>query len=100
VLTSSAVVVTHAGQNAVADVAVAERPAVIVPQVRPFAEQSRTADALAGHGVAAVRDEWPTPGSIADALDDALAIGASRWADLRTRGAASRAAEVIAGIAS
>ena len=100
VLTSSAVVVTHAGQNAVADVAVAERPALIVPQARPFAEQSRTAAALAEHGVAAVRDEWPTSESIADAVDEALALGATRWADLQTAGAARRAAEAIAGVAA
>ncbi|MBE7160432.1 MAG: hypothetical protein INR72_04225 [Williamsia herbipolensis] len=100
VLTSSAVVVTHAGQNAVADVAAAARPAVIVPQSRPFAEQSRTAAALSGHRVAAVRDEWPAPGTIADAVDDALAVGSSRWADLRTAGAAGRAADVIAGVAA
>ncbi|MEH3154708.1 MAG: glycosyltransferase [Gordonia paraffinivorans] len=100
VLTSAAVVVTHAGQNAVADVAVAARPAVIVPQTRPFAEQSRTAAALAGHGVAAVRDEWPTPASIADAVDDALAHGSAGWVDLRTAGAARRAADVVAEIAA
>ncbi len=99
-LTSSAVVVTHAGQNAVADVAVAARPAVIVPQSRPFAEQSRTAAALAEHGVAAVRDEWPGPEGISDAVDEALALGATRWADLQTAGAARRAAEAIAGVAA
>ncbi|GAA2054194.1 glycosyltransferase [Williamsia deligens] len=99
VLTEAAVVVTHAGQNAVADVAASGRPAVVVPRERPFAEQSRTATALAEHRVAAVRDDWPAPSAISDALDDALAIGASRWSDLRTSGAATRAAAAIAGVA-
>ena len=44
------VVVTHAGQNAIADVAAAERPAIVVPQDRPHDEQRWTARALAADG--------------------------------------------------
>jgi hypothetical protein len=100
VLTSAAVVMTHAGQNAVADVAAAARPAVIVPQDRPFAEQSRTASALADHRVATVRAEWPAPETVSATVDEALALGSSRWAHLQTAGAARRAADVITRIAS
>ncbi|MGZ8178694.1 glycosyltransferase [Williamsia sp. SKLECPSW1] len=99
VLTDATAVITHAGQNAVADVAVAGRPAVIVPQDRPFAEQSRTATALARHGVAAVRPAWPEPAAVAAALDEALDIGSSGWADLQTDGAAGRAADAVADVA-
>ena len=53
------VVVTHAGQNAIADVAAARRPAVVVPQPRPFDEQATTAGALAAAGLAVVCARWP-----------------------------------------
>ena len=42
------VVVTHGGMNAIADVAAARKPAVVVPQARPHGEQLATARALAG----------------------------------------------------
>ena len=45
-------VVTHAGQGAVADVATADRPALLLPQDRPFGEQAATAHALARAGMA------------------------------------------------
>ena len=38
-LRAADVVVTHAGQNAVAEVAAARRPAVVVPKDRPYGEQ-------------------------------------------------------------
>lgn len=46
------VVVTHAGQSAVAEVAAARRAAVIIPQDRPHGEQRATASVLE-------RDPWP-----------------------------------------
>ncbi|MFC8762138.1 MULTISPECIES: glycosyltransferase [Streptomyces] len=52
-------VVTHAGQNAVAECAAARVPAVVVPQSRPHGEQHATAHALAEGGLATVRDHWP-----------------------------------------
>src|SRR2546430_2737882 len=36
------VVATHAGQNAVAEVAAARRPAIVLPQNRPHGEQHAT----------------------------------------------------------
>ena len=36
---SAGVVVSHAGQNAIAEIAAARRPAVVIPQDRPFDEQ-------------------------------------------------------------
>ena len=46
-LCAAEVVVTNAGQNAVAEVAAAARPAVVVPESRPFGEQHATAALLA-----------------------------------------------------
>jgi Glycosyltransferase family 28 C-terminal domain len=54
------VVVTHAGQNALAEVAAARRPAVVVPQDRPHDEQRTTAGVLdRGGWPVVVRDQWP-----------------------------------------
>ena len=54
------VVVTHAGQNALAEVAAARTPAVVVPQPRPHREQEVTAEALWHDGwPAVVVDAWP-----------------------------------------
>lgn len=94
-LAAADVVVCHAGQNAIADVAVAGVPAVVVPQDRPFDEQHATADALAAAGVAVAVPQWPAPERWPALIARARACG-NRWDELRTRGAAARAAEVIA----
>jgi beta-1,4-mannosyltransferase len=53
------VIVTHGGQNAVADAAAAGARLVVLPQERPFDEQVRFAEVLADHGCAVVRSDWP-----------------------------------------
>ncbi|MCW2769154.1 MAG: hypothetical protein JWR27_587 [Aeromicrobium sp.] len=45
-LRSADVIITHAGQNALAEVAAARRPAIVIPQTRPHAEQVTTARVL------------------------------------------------------
>ncbi|MEU0038009.1 glycosyltransferase [Streptomyces sp. NPDC006333] len=61
VLCGADVVVTHAGQNAIAECAAARVPAVVIPQERPHGEQHATARALERAGLATVRDTWPEP---------------------------------------
>ncbi|KAA0928000.1 MULTISPECIES: glycosyltransferase [unclassified Rhodococcus (in: high G+C Gram-positive bacteria)] len=95
VLCSAALVVTHAGQNAVADVAASGAPAIVVPQARPFDEQHATAAALAGGPFAEVLDSWPSVARWHAAADRALEIGGRRWSALRTEGAPARAARAI-----
>ncbi|OZC53243.1 hypothetical protein CH286_01545 [Rhodococcus sp. WWJCD1] len=95
VLCSAALVVTHAGQNAVADVAASGAPAVVVPQVRPFGEQSATGRALADGSIAEVLDTWPSVARWHAAADRALDLGGARWSALRTDGAPERAAWAI-----
>jgi hypothetical protein len=93
------VVVSWAGQNAIADLAAAGAPAVVVPQERPFVEQRATAEALDRAGLAAVVPHWPT----ADAWPALLARAEGlhpRWERWETAGAARRAAEVIARAAA
>jgi UDP-N-acetylglucosamine--N-acetylmuramyl-(pentapeptide) pyrophosphoryl-undecaprenol N-acetylglucosamine transferase len=94
-LQDSDVVVTHGGQNALAEVAAARRPAVIVPQPRPFDEQLSAARALGQAGLAQHCPGWPAAGQWEQLLAAALHAGGrpwSRWNDLHGAG---RAADVI-----
>ncbi|MCK0177058.1 glycosyltransferase [Mycolicibacterium sp. F2034L] len=95
VLTGADVVITHAGQNAVADVSTARVPAVVIPQQRPFREQHATAIALAEAGIAVTAPAWPSPGDWPELLAATAALDPTRWERLRGRGAAARAAAVI-----
>ncbi|MDO5712471.1 MAG: glycosyltransferase, partial [Micrococcales bacterium] len=64
-MSAADVVISHAGQNAVAEVAAARRPAVVIALPRPHAEQVATARALAAADLAATcvglpaAREWP-----------------------------------------
>lgn len=94
-LCAADVVVSHAGLGALADVAAAGRPAVVVPEDRPHDEQRVTARALAEAGIAVTAERWPEAHQWPDVLARALALGGSGWAGWRTDGAAERAARVI-----
>ncbi|MGV8873764.1 MAG: glycosyltransferase [Rhodococcus sp. (in: high G+C Gram-positive bacteria)] len=95
VLCSAALVVTHAGQNAIADLAASGAPAIVVPQPRPFGEQSATARALADGSIAEVLEAWPSIARWHAAAHRALDIGGGGWAQLHTQGAPGRAAHAI-----
>ena len=97
-LTAADTVVSFAGQNSVADLAVAGARAVVVPQDRPFDEQAVTARALACAGLAVVEPEWPAPERWPEVLDRAAALQPD-WSVWGTAGAAARAAEAIADVA-
>lgn len=95
-LAASDVVVTHAGQNSVAEVAAARVPAVVVPQSRPFDEQDHMGAALSASGLARVvarddvaRTDW------SEAVADALARGGAGWARWNCAGAVGRAADLV-----
>ena len=83
-VTDADVVVTHAGQNAVAEVASARRPAIVVPQVRPHDEQRVAGDVLAqGPWPVLVVDtfvdqEWERLLGLASLMDGA---GWASWCD-------------------
>lgn len=93
------VVVTHAGQNALAEVAAARRPAVVVPRARPHGEQARTAAALAAAGIAVVEPVWPSAARWPAVLDAAVRHGGQRWDRWHDGGAAARAAAVVTAVA-
>jgi hypothetical protein len=85
--------------GALADVAAAGRPAVVIPQDRPHDEQRATARALADAGVAVSSGHWPDDHEWPDLFARALSVGGSGWTRWRTDSAAENAARVIDGVA-
>lgn len=101
-LAAADVVVTHAGQNAVAEVAAARRPAVVIAQTRPFGEQEATASAVSRLGAAVGLDSWPRADEWPALLERAAALGGAGWSRWSTGDGARRAAshlEALAGSA-
>ncbi|MFD3695174.1 glycosyltransferase [Streptomyces sp. NPDC058646] len=98
VLCRADVVVTHAGQNAVAECAAARVPAVVIPQDRPHGEQHATARALRAAGLATVRDSWPPPHAWTGLLVEATAREA-RWERWSPGDGARRAARLLSDLA-
>ena len=101
-LCSAAVVVSHAGQNAIAEIAAARRPAIVIPQERPFGEQAVMGRALTGlRGVPAlVRPGWPTPDQWPELLDRASRLDGSGWTVWNDGRGAQRAAAVLDSLAT
>ncbi|PPK66111.1 glycosyltransferase [Actinokineospora auranticolor] len=99
-LAAAEVVVTHGGQNAVAEVAAARRAAVVIPQDRPFAEQRATAAALLRDRLALVAPRWPIPDRWPDLLRRARERGGARWAHWSPGNGAARAAAELDALAT
>lgn len=93
-LTRGGVVVSWAGQNAVADLAAARAPAIVVPQERPFDEQRETGRALRRARLAQVVDAWPDGAEWPDLVDRAAAAQ-PEWELWEVAGAPARAAAAI-----
>lgn len=98
-LCTSDVVISHAGQNSIADVATAQRPAIVISEDRPFDEQRATAQALSAHNLSISLPHWPVADRWPSLIADAAAIGGHGWSSWRTTGAADRAAAIIEMIA-
>jgi hypothetical protein len=94
-LCAADVVVTHAGQNAIAEVAAARRPAIVLPQQRPHEEQVATARALERCGLATVLPAWPAAQEWPALLDRMIAGEAPRWEQWAPGDGAQRAAGLI-----
>lgn len=90
-LLAADVVVCHAGQGSVADVAWARRPAVVLAQPRPFDEQDATVHALDHLGLAAVGHGWPLAHRWPELLDRALQLGGEGWSRWGADGAVEAA---------
>lgn len=98
VIADADVVVTHAGQSALAEVAAARRPAVVVPQPRPYDEQDTTAAVLREGWPAVVTDGVPINGW-AELLDAAHALDGEGWRAWCDGSAATRLATVVEDVA-
>lgn len=94
-LRAADVVVTHAGHNAVMEVAAARRPAVVIPQDRPYDEQGHKARRLHESGVAHVEATWPAPSRWAGVLATAAAMGTAGAVRLVDGLGAQRAAQAV-----
>ena len=78
-LMAASVVVTHAGQNALAEVAAARRPAVVVALPRPHDEQGHLLGGLVRMGLVTGRTVWPDADEWPSLLGDAVARPAPQW---------------------
>ncbi|AWB91100.1 glycosyltransferase [Aeromicrobium chenweiae] len=97
-LCAADVVVTHAGQNAIAEVAAARRPAIVVPRPRPFGEQDSMAAALAADDrfpVSVFPEGIPTSGW-SELLERTAALDGSGWSAWSDGKGAARMGQVIA----
>lgn len=81
--------------NAIAEVAAARKPAVVVPQARPHGEQEATGRALDRAGLAVVTAGWPQASSWPALLRRALEMGGERWTAWSPGTGASDAATII-----
>ncbi|MFI7320099.1 glycosyltransferase [Streptomyces venezuelae] len=99
VLCRARVVVTHAGQNAVAECAAAHAPTVVIPEDRPHGEQHATARALRTAGLATVRDSWPDAKDWPGLLTEAAARP-DRWDQWSHGDGAARAARLLTDLAA
>jgi hypothetical protein len=95
VLCDADVVITHGGQNSVAEVAAARRPAIVIPAPRPHGEQETSAQILQdGPWPAVVRWRWPSCGW-SSLLDEAARLDGAAWASWCDGDAARRFADII-----
>jgi len=89
------VVVTHGGQNAVAEVAAAGRPAVVIAESRPHDEQLATVRTLDRAGLAVGLESFPEPSQWPAVLAAAMKIGGEHWQRWAPADAAIRAADFL-----
>jgi hypothetical protein len=95
-LRSATVVVSHAGQNLIAEIAAARRPALLLPQDRPFDEQLVMASAVEAAGLPAlVRDTWPSPREWPELLTRLGGLDGSRWSLWNDGLGATRMAQLL-----
>ena len=94
-LHEATVVVTHGGNNAVAELSAARVPAVVVAQPRPHDEQLATAAALDRAGICVGLEHWPSPADWPVLLERALTLGGQRWDVWRHGDGAHRAAAAL-----
>jgi len=98
-LLAADLVLTHAGQGALADVAAAGIPAVVVPQNRPHQEQATTGRALAALDLPVIVSRGFARRDWAELLESVAKLDGRKWTAWNDGAGAARAARIIAGIA-
>ncbi|RLZ03166.1 hypothetical protein CWC38_07225 [Kocuria tytonicola] len=99
-LQEAAVVVTHGGNNAVAELSAVGARAVVVAQPRPHDEQLATAAALDRAGICVGLSEWPAAAEWPGLLARAGELGGPRWSLWRHGDGARRAARALEAVLS
>ena len=97
-LADADVVVSSSGQNSVAEVAAARRPAILLPQDRPYDEQRTSAAALAAGGWPVVVEDPFPDGGWQERLESASGLDGSRWSSWCDGRAAERFARLVASV--
>jgi glycosyl transferase family 28 len=99
-LCAADVVLAHAGQSVVAEVAAARRPAIVFAQRRPHDEQLDTAETLHRAGIAIGLDRWPRSRALPMLLESALTQNPAKWGEWSPGDGAERAARHLDGLAN
>ncbi|MCU1537712.1 MAG: hypothetical protein JWP82_2063 [Humibacillus sp.] len=94
------VVVGHAGQNVVSEVAAARRASVIIAQSRPHEEQHHTVGGLAALGIGRALTAWPEARDWPELLEAAARTDTSAWDRWTDGTGAERCARLIDEIAA
>lgn len=98
---AASLVITHAGQGAIADVAAAQVPAIVVPQERPHDEQVSAASVLARvPGLPVIVTNSFDRGDWAALFETAAGLDGRNWSVWNDGGGAQRAADLLDGLAS
>ena len=100
-LSSADVVVSTAGDGSLAQIAAARRPAVLLPQERPFNEQVWLARSVSDAApVALVASDWPAPEDWPGLLARAADLDGERWRGYLDGSGADRFARVLEAAAA
>ncbi|MDO4920043.1 glycosyltransferase [Kocuria sp.] len=97
-LHEATVVVTHGGNNAVAELSAARARAVVVAQPRPHDEQLATAAALDRAEICVGLDAWPEARAWPVLLERARTLGGERWQRWHHGDGARRAARALESV--
>lgn len=95
-LSSATVVISHAGQNAIAEIAAVRRPALLIPQDRPFEEQQSMAAGLCAANLPVeVAHAWPTGSTWPTLLDRLAGLDGTAWNRWNDGNGAARTAAIL-----
>ena len=99
-LRECALVIAHAGQNAVAEIAACRTPAILVPEDRPHGEQQALGNSLNASGFPVVGTSPDDLAHRASLIELAFRCDGQAWSGWVDGDAASRAATVIETVAA